>query len=124
MDDVTDGDNSLPQLPSPHWRQERSNGHSPLVAAPVDMGEWEVHPDQVVVEHKLGQGTFGDVYTGVLVGGEVTPPINRKECDQTNVVIQILPSKIIYTFLGLNVCVCLLFVCVSVLFVCVCLCCL
>jgi len=90
----------LSQLPHLRWREEDFSANSPLVA--IDMGEWEVHPDHVVVETRLGQGMFGDIYTGVLLRGEVASPTDRKGCGQTNVVIQILPCKIVITQLTLQ----------------------
>ena len=44
--------------------------------------DWELHPCQIVVENKLGQGGFGDVYQGTIRGGvgiykSNGPPIMR-----------------------------------------------
>ncbi len=30
---------------------------------------WELHPSQVLVETRLGHGTFGDVFKGMVRGG-------------------------------------------------------
>lgn len=30
---------------------------------------WELHPSQVLVETRLGHGTFGDVFKGMIRGG-------------------------------------------------------
>ena len=31
--------------------------------------DWELHPCQIIVEDKIGQGGFGDIYEGTIRGG-------------------------------------------------------
>ena len=40
---------------------------SPL--KPMTSADWELHPSQVLVETRLGHGTFGDVFKGMVRGG-------------------------------------------------------
>ena len=41
----------------------------PPVSLQKSAEDWELHPCQIVVENKLGQGGFGDVYQGTIRGG-------------------------------------------------------
>ena len=41
----------------------------PSVSFKKSAEDWEFHPCQIIVENKLGQGGFGDVYEGTIRGG-------------------------------------------------------
>ena len=67
------------QSPKLHFQ-----GGNPLppVSLQKSAEDWELHPCQIVVENKLGQGGFGDVYQGTIRGGvgiykSNGPPIMR-----------------------------------------------
>lgn len=42
--------------------------------------EWELHPSQILVEGRLGQGVFGEVFRGVVRGGVGLYKCNGPHC--------------------------------------------
>ena len=54
------------QSPKPHFKGGNPYPSSLLSKTAED---WELHPCQIIVEDKLGQGVFGDVYQGTIRGG-------------------------------------------------------
>lgn len=46
------------------------NGYTPTTTPPkLSAEDWELHPSQVLVEARLGHGTFGEVFRGMIHGG-------------------------------------------------------
>ncbi len=86
--DEFDGDIPLQHMPST-WQDSPDTKSSTVVA--MD-DEWEIHPRQVVVETRLGQGAYGDVYTGVVMNGGMAGG-KKALGGQNSVAIQILPCK-------------------------------
>ena len=54
--------------------------------------EWELHPSQVLVETRLGHGSFGDVFKGMIRGGVGLYKFKGPPC-LNSVAIKLLQSK-------------------------------
>lgn len=41
---------------------------------PLPMDSWEIPPDCIIMDTKLGEGQFGEVYKGILMGKDISNP--------------------------------------------------
>ena len=39
------------------------------------MDEWEISPEQIIMDKQLGSGNFGEVFLGTLIGSIATPGV-------------------------------------------------
>ena len=47
------------------------------------MDEWEISPEQIIMDKQLGSGNFGEVFLGKLIGNIATPgvgPYSTSRC--------------------------------------------
>ena len=56
----------------------------------VKVDEWEVHPTLVIVDRRLGEGAFGDIFQGTIRGlpGQRSPSTSRRNVG--NVAVKLL----------------------------------
>ena len=67
---------------------------SPSVASP-QKDEWEIPPNEVLIEDCLGEGAFGEVYKGVVKCPIINPKVHlsAKNAFCTPVAIKLLKSE-------------------------------
>ena len=65
----------------------------PVDSLPVD--EWEISPEQIIMDKQLGSGNFGEVFLGKLIGNIATPgvgPYSTNRC----AAVKLLRSELEY----------------------------
>ncbi len=75
--------------------EDYTSPNSPLKAPAMCPEDWELHPSQVLVETRLGHGTFGDVFKGMVRGG-VGLYKSKGPLNLNGVAIKLLKSKIFF----------------------------
>lgn len=67
---------------------------SPLTSPQKD--EWEIPPNEVIIEDSLGEGAFGEVYKGIIKCPILNPKVRSsvKNAFCTPVAIKLLKSKL------------------------------
>ena len=55
-----------------HRAGEQEGAEEALQSLPVD--SWEIPPDCIIMDTKLGEGQFGGVYKGILMSKDINKP--------------------------------------------------
>ena len=69
---------------------------------PVD--QWEISPDQIIMDKQLGSGNFGEVFLGKLIGAITTPGVGTY-IGTRSVAVKLLKSN---SVLGFSTCKCMI----------------